>query len=111
MGVFPRFTPPPARRLACIAPLWVAASRTDPQKINTLASSGNSQNGAFHLFLRLLEIVRYKARFLMRSRLWRYTYDAFKALQMCSAAKLHKMRNCTYVQSIQKEDEFFRDLK
>ena len=54
------------------------------------------------------------ARFLMRSRLWRYNFDAFKHLQMCSAAKLHKMRNCTYVQSmiqVRKEDEFFRDIK
>ena len=52
-------------------------------------------------------------RFLLRSRLWRYN-DAFKALKMCSAAILHKMRNCTYVKSmiqVQKEDEFFRDIK
>ena len=53
-------------------------------------------------------------RFLMRSRLGLYNFDAFKALQMCSAAKLHKIRNCTYVQSmiqVQKEDEFFWDIK
>ena len=45
----------------------------------------------------------------MRSRLWRYDFDAFEALQMYSAAKLH-----TIVQSmiqVQKEDEFFRDIK
>ena len=50
----------------------------------------------------------------MRSRLWRYDFDAFEALQMYSAAKLQKMRNFTYVQSmiqVQKEDEFFRDIK
>ena len=57
----------------------------------------------------------HEPRFLKRSRLWRYNFEAFKALKMCCAAKLHKMRDCTYVQSmilVQKEDDYFRmDIK